>query len=195
RADATALVALRQQLKATSGEAPPPSYTDIIAKLVAVALRSHPLLGARWEGDRIILPDAIHIGLAVETEHGLLVPVMRNVSELTLGEVARRARELIEAARARRLKSEDLQGGTFTITNLGSFGIEAFTPIINLPETAILGLGAIRRAAVALDDGSVTSREQLTLSLTFDHRIVDGAPAARFLQTLRQGIEAPGVVA
>jgi pyruvate dehydrogenase E2 component (dihydrolipoamide acetyltransferase) len=189
--DATNLVSMRNQFKAAGGDAIVPSFTDIIAKLTAVALQRHPLLAARWEGDRIRLAGALHIGIAVDTEHGLLVPVIRNVPDLALPALARHSRDLIAATRARRLKSEDLQGGVFTITSLGSFGIEAFTPIINFPETAILGLGVIRREPVVLNDGSLTSREQLTLSLTFDHRVVDGAPAARFLQTLRTGIENP----
>lgn len=193
RADATQLVALRNQFKAAGGDAIVPSFTDIIAKLTAVALQRHPLLAARWEGDCIVLPDALHIGIAVDTEHGLLVPVLRNVADHSLPALARISRELIAATRARKVRAEDLQGGVFTITNLGSFGIEAFTPIINFPETAILGLGAIRREPVALDDGTLTSREQLTLSLTFDHRVVDGGPAARFLQTLRNNIENPVV--
>lgn len=193
RADATQLVGLRNQFKAAAGGAIVPSFTDIIAKLTAVALPRHPLLAARWEDGRILLPNALHIGIAVDTEHGLLVPVIRDVQALSLLEIAARSRELIAAARARKVKAEDLQGGVFTITNLGSFGIEAFTPIINFPETAILGLGAIRREVVALADGSLTSREELTLSMTFDHRIVDGAPAARFLQTLTSGIENPVV--
>lgn len=192
RADATQLVSLRNQFKA-AGEAVVPSFTDIIAKLTAVALQRHPLLAARWGDDRIFLPDALHIGIAVDTEHGLVVPVIRDVQALSLMEIAARSRELIAATRARRVKPDDLQGGVFTITNLGGLGIEAFTPIINFPETAILGLGAIRREVVALDDGTLTSRKELTLSLTFDHRIVDGAPAARFLQTLANGIKNPVV--
>ena len=191
RADATQLVALRNHFKAAASDDLVPSYTDIIAKLTALALQRHPLLAARWAGDRILLPEAIHIGIAVDTEQGLLVPVLRDVASLSLAALAVRSRDLIAATRARRVKPEDLQGGVFTITNLGSFGVEAFTPIINFPECAILGLGAIRREVVALEDGSFASQEQLTLSLTFDHRIVDGAPAARFLQTLRQSIENP----
>jgi pyruvate dehydrogenase E2 component (dihydrolipoamide acetyltransferase) len=191
RCDAAHLVALRHQLKAAGTDAIVPSYNDVIAKLVATALRSHPMLAGRWDGDRILLPEAIHIGIAVDTEHGLLVPVIRDVSELSLFEVARQSRSLIDATRTRRLKSEDMQGGCFTLSNLGSFGIEAFTPIINYPETAVLGLGAILRQPAVLEDGQLGVREQMTLSLTFDHRVVDGAPAARFLQTVRQGIENP----
>lgn len=182
RADASNLVKLRNQHKA--------SHTDVIAKLVAAALREHPMLGGRWEGERITLPAAIHIGFAVDTEHGLYAPVIRNVDSLDIGQIAERSRELIAAARERRLKAEDLQGGTFTITNLGAFGIDAFTPILNYPETAVLGLGAIRKEPVVLADGQIAARDQITLSLTFDHRVVDGGPAARFLQRLVALIEA-----
>ena len=188
RADATGLVRFRNESKRAGGEAP--SYTDIVVRLSAAALQKHPALSGRWEDDHVVLPDAIHIGIAVDTEQGLLVPVIRNVPALTLEQVARRSRELIAAAQSRQLAGADLEGGVFTITNLGAFGIEAFTPIINFPEAAVLGLGAIRWEAVALESGVLATRQQLTLSLTFDHRIVDGAPAARFLQTLADSIEA-----
>jgi pyruvate dehydrogenase E2 component (dihydrolipoamide acetyltransferase) len=191
RCDATKLVALRNKFKLAADKSSVPSFTDIIAKVAAGALGQHPLLAARWEGDHILLPDAIHIGIAVDTEHGLLVPVVRDVTDLSVREIARRSRSLIEAARSRRLKAEDMQGGCFTLSNLGGFGIEAFTPIINYPETAVLGLGAIIREPFVQEDGQLGVREQIMLSLTFDHRIVDGAPAARFLQTLRGGIEKP----
>jgi len=191
RCDATKLVALRNKFKLAADKSSVPSFTDIIAKVAAGALGQHPLLAARWEGDHILLPDAIHIGIAVDTEHGLLVPVVRDVTDLGVREIARRSRSLIEAARSRRLKAEDMQGGCFTLSNLGGFGIEAFTPIINYPETAVLGLGAIIREPVVMEDGQLGVREQFMLSLTFDHRIVDGAPAARFLQALREGIEKP----
>ena len=191
RCDATSLVALRLRLKAIDSEIAVPSYTDIIAKLTASALSNHPMLAGGWDDPCIRLPDAIHIGVAVDTEQGLVVPVLRNVSDLSLSEIAQQSHRLIKLARNRGLKPADVQGSCFTLTNLGHLGIEAFTPIINYPETAILGLGAIVRDPVALADGTLTARDQLTLSLTFDHRIVDGAPAARFLQNLRQSIEAP----
>lgn len=190
RCDATNLVTLRQQFKA-AGASALPSYTDIIAKITASALIAHPLLTARWDPERLLMPEHIHIGIAVDTDAGLLVPVLRDVSTSSLTTIASQSQQLIEAARAGRLSTSDMQGGCFTITNLGSLGIEAFTPIINYPETAILGLGAIILEPVALEDGTLTSRQQMTLSLTFDHRILDGAPAARFLQTLRQRIEEP----
>jgi len=182
RADATALVALRNRWKHQPGSGPAPSYTDILAKLVAIVLESHPALGGSGKA---------HIGIAVDTPDGLLVPVLRDVAASSLADLARRSRELTEAARARRLRAEDLAGGTFTITNLGGFGIDAFTPIVNFPETAVLGVGAIRKEAVVLESGELGAREQMTLSLTFDHRVVDGAPAARFLRALVQLIEVP----
>ena len=191
-ADVTNLVNLRSQFKAAS---PPgrevPSYTEFIVKLTAMALKNHPMLHARWDGDRLIIPTESHIGIAVDTEEGLLVPVIRGAAGLGLGEIVVRARDLIERARTRRLRAEDMQGGTFTITNLGSYGIETFTPIINLPECAVLGMGRIIREPVIVGE-QIVGRERMSLSLTFDHRIVDGAPAARFLQSLARLVENPG---
>ena len=193
KADATNLVNLREQFKTTSGESPIPGYQDIITKLVAGVLRQYPLLAGRWEEDAIVLPaeNELHLGMAVDTDEGLLVPVLHNAAQLSLIELAARSRQLVGQARAGKLAAADMQGSVFTITNLGAFGIDAFTPIINVPETAILGLGAIRREPVALDDGGIVSRHQLTLSLTFDHRILDGAPAARFLQDIATAIANP----
>ena len=192
RADATNLVNLREQFKAV-GDAAVPSYQDIITRLVADALTRHPLLAGRWDDDAIVLPaeDAIHIGMAVDTEQGLLVPVLRNVRGLSLLELAERSRSLATRARSESLTAAEMQGSVFTITNLGAFGIDAFTPVINYPETAILGLGAIRREPVVLPDGQIVPQHQIALSLTFDHRILDGAPAARFLQDLISGIANP----
>jgi pyruvate dehydrogenase E2 component (dihydrolipoamide acetyltransferase) len=193
KADAANLVNLREQFKTTSRESPIPSYQDIITKLVAGALRRHPLLAGRWDEDAIVLPaeNEVHIGMAVDTDDGLLVPVLRNAAQLSLIELAARSRQLVGQARAGKLTAADMQGSVFTITNLGAFGIDAFTPIINFPETAILGLGSIRREPVVLDDGTIVSRHQLTLSLTFDHRVLDGAPAARFLQDIATAIANP----
>ena len=190
--DATNLVNLRGQFRAAEADRGlVPSYTDFVVKLTAVALRDHPLLNARWEGDRIDLAAEAHIGIAVDTEAGLLVPVIRGAGDLGLRRIAERSRDLVARARAGTLAAAEMQGGTFTITNLGAFGIEAFTPIINLPECAILGLGRIAREPVFVGD-RVEARERLILSLTFDHRIVDGAPAARFLQDVGRRIENPG---
>lgn len=191
RADVTRLVALREQLKAAAGSAPVPTYSDLVARLAAPVLEQHPLLAGRWDQDRIVLPrpGQIHIGIAVDTSEGLLVPVLRDVPSLSLEELARRSRELAERARLGKLALADMQGAVFTITNLGSYGIDAFTPIIHWPQSAILGLGAIRREPVFVGRDRVEPRQFMTLSLTFDHRVVDGAPAARFLADLRAAIE------
>jgi pyruvate dehydrogenase E2 component (dihydrolipoamide acetyltransferase) len=190
--DATNLVNLRSQFKAAAGAAERvvPSVTDFFVRLAARALQVHPGMNSRWQDDRVVTSAEIHIGLAVDTEAGLLVPVVRDVARLSLQQVAQRSRDLIDRARALRLRSEELQGGTFTITNLGAFGIDAFTPIINSPECAILGVGRIRKTPAVVDN-QVMPRDVVTLNLTFDHRLVDGAPAARFLQTLGQGVENP----
>ncbi len=193
--DATNLVKLRERLKAASTGSGDlvPSYTDLLVKLTAIALEKHPVLNSRWEKDRIVASEGIHIGIAIDTDAGLLVPVLRDVPRLSLTELSRRSRDLIDRARRRALSASELQGGTFTVTSLGAFGIDAFTPIINYPECAILGVGRIRRCPVVLDD-QIVIRDQVTLSVTFDHRVTDGAPAARFLQTLSGGIENPNVV-
>ncbi|HEV3078732.1 MAG TPA: dihydrolipoamide acetyltransferase family protein [Gemmataceae bacterium] len=184
-ADATNLVHLRRQFKAGSIV---PGYTDLIVKLTALALRDHAALNARWEKDRVLLVKEIHIGIAVDTPAGLFVPVLRDVPNLTLQDIAARSRDLIERARQHKLRRDEMQGSTFTVTNLGPFDIDAFTPIINFPECAILGLGRIQRRP-AVREEQIVIRDQITLSLTFDHRVVDGAPAARFLQKLSQMIE------
>ncbi len=190
RADVTAMVKLRADWKAAGRKEALPSYSDMIIKLTAGVLRGHPALNARWEETRIIHPDAINIGLAVDTQEGLLVPVVRDVPGLTLGRLAQRTADLVERARQRKLSAEELGGGTFTVTNLGGMGVDAFTPIINHPECAVLGIGRIVREPVAEND-TVVIRDRMWLSLTFDHRLVDGAPAARFLDALRRAVENP----
>jgi pyruvate dehydrogenase E2 component (dihydrolipoamide acetyltransferase) len=193
RCDATALLAFRQQLKSLSSSLlhAIPTINDILVKLTAAALRQHPMLAATWAEDHLLLPESIHLGIAVDTEAGLLVPVIRDAGSSTLTQIAVQSQKLIAAARSGQLVAADMQGACFTLSNLGSLGVEAFTPVINPPESAILGIGAIVRGAVPLDDGTLTARDRLTLSLTFDHRVNDGAAAARFLQTLRHLIEHP----
>jgi pyruvate dehydrogenase E2 component (dihydrolipoamide acetyltransferase) len=190
--DATNLVNLRLQFRdARSPKTAVPSFTDFFIKLTALTLADHPMLNARWADDRIELNGEVNVGFAVDTEAGLLVPVIRGAGELGLRQITEQSLVLVGQAREGRLPSAEMRGGTFTITNLGAFGIEAFTPIINSPECAILGLGRIARQPVSVGD-QVVSRERMTLSLTFDHRIVDGGPAARFLQDLTRMVENPG---
>jgi pyruvate dehydrogenase E2 component (dihydrolipoamide acetyltransferase) len=186
KADATDLVALRGRCNA-----PVPSYTDLLVKLTAIALRQHPRLPAQWREDGLLVPDAVNIAVAVDTEVGLFAPVLHGADRMTLSEIAARSRELIALARAGRLGAEQMRDATFTITNLGMFGIDAFTPIIALPQSAVLGVGRIAREPAVVDE-RIVPRSMLTLSLTFDHRVVDGAPAARFLDALRRSIEQPG---
>jgi pyruvate dehydrogenase E2 component (dihydrolipoamide acetyltransferase) len=188
--DADNLVNLRSQFRTVAKEAVP-AYTDILIKLAALTLRDYPALNSHWDGDRIVPPSGIHIALAVDTEAGLLAPVLRDADRLGLREITALSRDLITRARARQLKADEMHGGTFTISNLGNYGVEVFTPIIPVRQCAILGIGRIRREAVVRDERIVPGT-RLTLNLTFDHRIVDGAPAARFLQALAQRVENPG---
>jgi pyruvate dehydrogenase E2 component (dihydrolipoamide acetyltransferase) len=187
--DATEFVNLRKRLQ--QGGKPVPSYTDLIVKLCAAALQKHPVLAGQWTDSGIRLPHTIDIGIAVDSDDGLRVPVIRDVPRLDIRELAMRSRDLIERARAGKLSITEMQDGCFTVSNLGNYGIDAFTPIINYPECAVLGVGRIARRPAVVGD-AIVPRDQITLSLTFDHRIVDGGPAARFLQTLSQAIENPG---
>jgi pyruvate dehydrogenase E2 component (dihydrolipoamide acetyltransferase) len=188
RVDADALGALREGLKAKAGGKSVPAYGDIIMREVAQALLEHPALNARWEDDHIRFPDSVNIGFAVDTEAGLVVPVVRDTPKHALQELADLTRDLAERAKARRLTPEEMSGGTFTITNLGMAGIDGFTPIINWPECAVLGVGRITKEPVVQGEQIVIG-ERLWLSLTFDHRLVDGAPAARFLEAVKGRIE------
>jgi pyruvate dehydrogenase E2 component (dihydrolipoyllysine-residue acetyltransferase) len=187
QADATALVALRQQL-AKDGVIV--SYNDVFIYVLSRALREHPQLNTSMDGDTIKVWRRIHVGLAVDTERGLLVPVVRDADTKGLAQLGQETQQMIERAQAGRSTPDDLSGGTFTLTNLGMYGIDAFTPIINLPECAILGVGRITRQPVMIGD-RVVGRHTVWLSLSFDHRLVDGAPAARFLQRVVQLVERP----
>jgi pyruvate dehydrogenase E2 component (dihydrolipoamide acetyltransferase) len=191
-ADATNLVSLRTQFKATGKTAAGiPGYLAFITKLAARALAEHPQLNQQWIDGRIETPDAIHVAVAVDTSAGLLAPVLRDVPALGVVEIAKCLHDLTARAESGQLRPAELTGGTFTISNLGAYGIDAFTPILNVPQCAILGLGRIEKRPAVVGE-QIVPRDQMTLSLTFDHRIVDGAPAARFLATLRQAIENPG---
>lgn len=195
-ADATEFVDLRERLKASLADELGFNlgYNDLLIKLVARALREFPYMNARLEGDlatgAIRHLARVNVALAVDAERGLLVPVVRDADRKGLVEVAREVRRLVERARSGTALPDELTGSTFTITNLGVYEIDAFTPIINLPETAILGVGRIK-ARPAVVDGELRVRQTMWLSLTFDHRLVDGAPAARFLQRIKQLVEEP----
>ncbi len=186
-ADATALVELRANLAADGVVV---SYNDLVLYVLARALREQPRLNASLQGDAIQVWRRVHIGLAVDTDRGLIVPVVRDVDRKGLAEIARETTGLIEAVQQGKVLPDDLRGGTFTLTNLGMYGIDAFTPIINLPECAILGVGRISPRPTVVDN-QVVVRQMVWLSLAFDHRLVDGGPAARFLQRVVQLIGHP----
>jgi pyruvate dehydrogenase E2 component (dihydrolipoamide acetyltransferase) len=187
KVDAGPLVNYRQTLQKQPSETKTPSYNDIMIWLVARALRDQPEMNACWFRNGIHHYDSIHIANAVDTPSGLLAPVLRNADQLTLFQIATETRQQIATARAGRLVQSDLEGGTFTITNLGMFGVESFTPLLNLPQAGILGIGRISEEPI-IRSGSVVAGFTLTLSLTFDHRVLDGAPAARWLQSLSDSI-------
>jgi pyruvate dehydrogenase E2 component (dihydrolipoamide acetyltransferase) len=199
-ANATAFVEVRERLKASLLEALgfKLGYNDLLIKVVARALEELPYMNAHLErggaedltGEVIRQLEDVHVALAVDTERGLLVPVVRDADEKSLVEIARDVRQLIERAQSGEATPDELGGSTFTITNLGMYEIDAFTPIINLPEVAILGVGRIKPEP-AVVRSELAIQQKLWLSLTFDHRLVDGAPAARFLQRVKGLIEEP----
>jgi pyruvate dehydrogenase E2 component (dihydrolipoamide acetyltransferase) len=145
-------------------------------------------LAARWADGRLLQASALNIGIAVDTPAGLMVPVVHDVSSLSLARLAATSYDLIARAGQGKVKRQEMDSGVFTVTNLGMFGVDAFTPVINYPECAILGVGRVRRVPACVGE-SIVPQDQMTLSLSFDHRVVDGAPAARFLQCLVRTME------
>jgi pyruvate dehydrogenase E2 component (dihydrolipoamide acetyltransferase) len=190
--DATALVEVRTRLKDSVTEewGFAPGYTDLLAMMVARALREYPYVNVRLNEQVIEQMAHVNLGMAVDAERGLLVPVIHDADQMGLRELGTRFRELVGRAREGKSLPDDLSGGTFTITNLGMFEIDAFTPVMNPPEAAILGVGRIQAKPV-VRDGEIVARQMMTLSLAFDHRLVDGAPAARFLQRIKRLVENP----
>ncbi|MCX8113217.1 MAG: 2-oxo acid dehydrogenase subunit E2 [Bacteroidia bacterium] len=167
------------------------SFNDFILKACSLALRRHPLLNASWVGEAIRIYHDIHIGFAVAIEEGLIVPVLRHADRKGLAEIAQETQVLAEKARQRKLAPEEYTGSTFSVSNLGMFGIEEFTAVINPPEAAILAVGAIQPTPVVKEEGQVMVERRMRLTLSCDHRVVDGATGAQFLQTLKQLLEEP----
>ncbi len=190
--DATAFVSARERMKSQYAKAWgfAPGYNDLLAKIVASALVKYPYMNAQLHDEEIHILDQVNMGMAVDTDRGLMVPVIKDAANKSLERFGREFREMVEKARSLRLMPDALEGGTFTITNLGMYDVDAFTPVINLPEAAILGVGRIAPKPVVVE-GEIMIRQMWTLSLAFDHRLVDGAPAARFLQYIKQVIEDP----
>jgi pyruvate dehydrogenase E2 component (dihydrolipoamide acetyltransferase) len=164
------------------------SLTDMLTFAVARTLRAFPDLNARLEGQEIHVLEDIHLGVAVATPEGLIVPVIRHADQRSLADIAQHSAQLAEKAQARRLSLDEVSGGTFTLTNLGSYGIELFTPLVNYPQCAILGIGRVADRPVVVP-GRIAVRSMMYVSLSFDHRIIDGAPAAMFLQQLKERLE------
>jgi len=181
-------VAAREQLNAISDVKL--SFNDLVVKACAVALRRHPKMNASWLGDTIRINGSVNIAIAVAVEDGLLTPVIRNTDLKGLRQISIETKDLAGKARDKKLQPEDWEGSTFTISNLGMFGIEEFTAIINPPNAAILAVGAIRDTPV-VEDGKVVPGKRMKVTMSSDHRVVDGALAAEFLSTLRKLIENP----
>ena len=185
-----AMRAYRAQLKENDIKV---SYTDLLVKFVSKALTEFPLLNCSIEGDELIMKNYVNMGVAVALENGLVVPNIPNADKKGLAQISAELKELSEAARSGNLSGDKLTGGTFTITNLGMYGIESFSPIINQPEVAILGVNAMEEKVV-VRKGEQVIRLMMTLSLTADHRAVDGAVAAQFLHRVKTLLENPALM-
>ncbi|MBM3602128.1 MAG: 2-oxo acid dehydrogenase subunit E2, partial [Alphaproteobacteria bacterium] len=183
----TAMAALGDQYKV--------SFNDIILKSVATALAVHPEVNAHWLGDHIRYWSRVHLGMAVATDDGLIVPVIFDANTKGLAEISMEARSLAQRARERKLKPEEFTGSTFSVSNLGMMQVDQFTAIINPPECGILAIGAMDEKPVRAADGSVQFRKKIRVTMSCDHRVIDGAVGAKFLQTLRRMIENPLMLA
>jgi pyruvate dehydrogenase E2 component (dihydrolipoamide acetyltransferase) len=193
--DATRLLAAKEALAGPVEKASGVhlTLTDLLMKVTAAAVAAHPGVNTRWTPEGILFLDAVHMGLALAVEAGLVVPVIRDIGGLTLAEVARARAGLVERGRAGKLAPDELQGSTFTVSSLGMFGVEEFTAILNPPESAILAVGAILDTPVAIEK-QVVVRPVMKVTLTYDHRVIDGAAAAGFVKTLRELVENPASV-
>ncbi|HWQ79477.1 MAG TPA: dihydrolipoamide acetyltransferase family protein [Anaerovoracaceae bacterium] len=192
QADVTALLELRKSLNSNLKDGQVKlTVTDMMAKIAAKALKRHPIANSTLAGEKVKLLKDINIGIAVALREGLIVPVVKHADRKDVFAISREIKELSEKAKNRTLEAPDMKGGTFTVTNIGGYGsVDFFTPIINQPESAILGIGRTQQAP-AVRDGAIVIRSLMGLSLTFDHRVVDGAPAAEFLATVLELLENP----
>jgi len=168
-----------------------PSITDAVVRASALALREHRRVAARWTDDGLVLPEALDVGVAVAVEGGLLVPVVRGADQKDVATLSREIAELAERARRGRLQAPEMEGPVLSVTNLGAYRIDAFTPLLDPPQSVVLGVGRARMRP-AVRDGAIVPRRLMVLSLTFDHRVSDGAPAAAYLQDVVLLLEDPG---
>lgn len=193
--DMTEAMALREKLNATMAEdAPKISVNDLVTKAAALALTRYPQVNALYQNDRIYVSSEIHLGIAVALPDGLMVPVLRHCERKTLRQIAAETRHLVERTRAGRLTPEEYTGATFSISNLGMYGVDEFIAIINPPAVAILAVGAVQKQPVALDDDTVVVRPRMKATISADHRALDGASAAEFLREFKRILESPYVM-
>jgi pyruvate dehydrogenase E2 component (dihydrolipoamide acetyltransferase) len=192
-ADMGAAIRLREALVARTEEGGPrPTYSDILTKVCAVALVRHRAMNALYAGDAVELHPSANIGIAVAVPNGLLVPVIRSCETKTVPQIAAERADLVQRTRAGKLQQQDLEGGTFTISNLGMYGVERFVAVLNLPQAGIMAVGAIEERAV-VRDGELAARPVMEMTLSCDHRSVDGATASEFLRTVKEFLEEPGL--
>ncbi len=189
-------VRLREQLKqiAREGAEVAPTYNDMVVKACALALREHPAANGSYRDGRVLLHSRVNVGVAVAADDALVVPTVFDADTKALGEIARETRSLAERVRSKAITPPELGGGTFTVSNLGMFGVSAFAAIINPPQAAIMSVGALARRAVVDDAGEIVARSMLTLTLVCDHRILYGAEAALFLARVRELLQAPAAL-
>jgi pyruvate dehydrogenase E2 component (dihydrolipoamide acetyltransferase) len=187
--DMAAAVSLRAQLQ--NAEGIKASFNDLVVKACAKALARFPTVNASWGGDRIVTHAGVHVGVAVSIPDGLITPVVRDADRKSILEISSEVKDLAARARERRLKPEEFTGSTFTISNLGMFDVEEFTAIINPPESCILAVGAVRKVPVVVDEDRLVAGHRMKLTLSSDHRVVDGALAAQFLAEVRRLLENP----
>jgi pyruvate dehydrogenase E2 component (dihydrolipoamide acetyltransferase) len=187
--DVTNLISMRTQMVEMTGAKV--SLNDFIIRAIALALRHHPNVNASWGDDAITQHGEVHVGVAVATPEGLITPVIRNADQKAVMDIAAEVRVLADKAKNRRLKPDEYQGSTFTISNLGAWGIEEFTAIINPPNAAILAIGTAEARAVVDANRQIVVRDRMKITMSCDHRIIDGASGAEFLKTLRQYVEQP----
>jgi len=194
--DMEGAVELRKQLKAAAEtvNGTVPSYNDMVVKASALALREYPRANGSYKDGHFELYSRINVGVAVAAQEALVVPTVFDADRKSLGEIARDTRTVAERVRANAVTPPELSGGTFTVSNLGMFGIRSFTAIINPPQAAIMSVGALERRAVAAEDGPIEARQMMTLTLVCDHRILYGAEAARFLARVRELLQTPAAL-
>jgi pyruvate dehydrogenase E2 component (dihydrolipoamide acetyltransferase) len=191
--DTTRLAEFRRSANEYAETLPEPakiSFNDLIVKAVALVLSRMPHINVSFDGEQLLLKKRVHVGVAVALEQGLIVPVIRDADKRGLAEIARESRRLAEAARTGKLKPEEFQGGTFSVSNLGMYDVEEFTAVINPPESAILAVGTITPTPVVVD-GQVVVRDRMKVTLSVDHRAIDGAQAAQFLREVKRLLEQP----